>query len=152
MPNLFPENIDFEKNNIEELEEPIIDFKGSYLFDFKTGEFVKNPDGSIVRANDLEAYLQWCYKAMATPRYKLAYSDLYGQEFKSIIGSSLSKPAIELEIKRMTIETLMVHPRTRDVTNFNFKWSENKKEVYYDYEVITIDEERFMLDNTVKVG
>ncbi|NFL76748.1 DUF2634 domain-containing protein [Clostridium sporogenes] len=149
MPNLFPDNL--EENNIEELEEPIIDFKGSYLFDFKTGEFVTNPDGTIAKANDLEAYVQWCYKAMATPRYKLAYSDLYGQEFKNIIGQDISKDAIELEIKRMTEETLMVHPRTKDVDNFIFEWSDNKEKVLYTYEIITIDEERFMLHNELKV-
>lgn len=150
MPNLFPEDTNLEENNIEELEEPIIYFKGSYLFDFKTGEFVTNPDGTIAKANDLEAYVQWCYKAMATPRYKLAYSDLYGQEFKNIIGQDISKDAIELEIKRMTEETLMVHPRTKDVYNFIFKWSENK-EVYYEFEIITIDEEKFMLHSELKV-
>ncbi|QDY32658.1 DUF2634 domain-containing protein [Clostridium sporogenes] len=151
MTNLFPEDTNLEENNIEELEEPIINFKGSYLFDFKTGEFVTNPDGTIAKANDLEAYVQWCYKAMATPRYKLAYSDLYGQEFKNIIGSGLPKDAIELEIKRMTEETLMVHPRTKDVDNFVFTWNENKEAVYFEFEIITIDEEKFMLHSELKV-
>ncbi|CAL83876.1 DUF2634 domain-containing protein [Clostridium botulinum] len=150
MPNLFPEDTNLEENNIEELEEPL-EFKGSYLFDFKTGEFVTNPDGSIARANDLESYVQWCYKAMATPRYKLAYSDLYGQEFKNIIGQDISKDAIELEVKRMTEETLMVHPRTKDVYNFIFEWSDNKEKVLYTYEILTIDEEKFMLHNELKV-
>ncbi|EPY6430800.1 DUF2634 domain-containing protein [Clostridium sporogenes] len=151
MPNLFPENTDLEEENIEELEEPIIDFKGSYLFDFKTGEFVTNPDGTIAKANDLEAYVQWCYKAMATPRYKLAYSDLYGQEFKNIMGKDISKSAIELEIQRMTEEAIMVHPRTKDVDNFVFTWNENKEAVYFEFEVITIDEEKFMLHGELKV-
>ncbi|MFV3031036.1 DUF2634 domain-containing protein [Clostridium botulinum] len=150
MPNLFPDT-NLEENNIEELEEPIIDFKGSYLFDFKTGEFVTNPDGTIAKANDLEAYVQWCYKAMATPRYKLAYSDLYGQEFKNIIGQDISKDAIELETKRMTEETLMVHPRTKDVDNFAFTWNENKEVVCFEFEIITIDEEKFMLHSELKV-
>lgn len=150
MPNLFPEDTSFE-NNIDSIEEPL-EFKGSYLFDSLKGEFVKNPDGTIAKANDLSAYIQWCYKAIATPRYKLAYSDLYGQEFKNIMCKDMSKSAIELEIKRMTQETLMVHPRTRDVNNFVFEWSESKEEVYYTYEVISIDEERFTLNNNVKVG
>ncbi|KGO14293.1 phage-like element pbsx protein XkdS [Clostridium botulinum] len=149
MHNLFPED-SIEENNIEELKDPL-QFKGSYLFDFKKGEFVTNPDGSIARANDLEAYVQWCYKAMATQRYKLAYSDLYGQEFKNIMGKDICKSAIELEVKRMTEETLMVHPRTKDIDNFIFKWSENKKEVYYEFEIITIDQEKFMLHNELKV-
>lgn len=151
MPNLFPEDTNLEENNIEKLEEPVIDFKGSYLFNFKTGEFVTNPDGTIVKANDLETYVQWCYKAMATPRYKLAYSDLYGQEFKNIMGKDISKSAMELEVKRMTEETLMVHPRTKDVYNFIFEWSDNKEKVLYTYEIITIDQEKFMLHNELKV-
>lgn len=151
MPNLFPEDMSFEETNIESMNEPL-EFKGSYLFDFEKGEFVKNPDGTIAKCDDLQAYVQWCYKAMATPRYKLAYSDLYGHEFKDLIGKNLSKEAIELEIKRMTTETLMVHPRTQEVTDFQFCWSNNKEEVYYTYKVITIDDERILLNNTVKVG
>ncbi|EGO86274.1 DUF2634 domain-containing protein [Clostridium botulinum C] len=151
MPNLFPESIEFEENNIEELLEEPSEFKGSYLFDFKKREFVKNPDGTIAKCDAFKAYIQWCNKALLTPRYKLAYDDLYGQEFKSIIGSGLSKPAIELEIKRMTIETLMVHPKTKDVTNFKFKWSNNKEELYYIFEVLTTTYEKTILDNIVKV-
>jgi hypothetical protein len=151
MPNLFPEDAGFEENNIESLEEPL-EFKGSYLFDFEKGEFVTNPDGTIAKCDDFQAYIQWCNKALATPRYKLAYSDLVGQEFKKIIGSGLTREAIELEIKRMTIETLIVHPRTKSVDNFKFVWSDNKEEVYYTYEIQTIDDEKIMLDNIVKAG
>jgi sporulation protein YlmC with PRC-barrel domain len=150
MPNLFPEDMSFEETSIENIDQPL-EFKGSYLFDFEKGEFVKNPDGTIARCDDLQSYVQWCNKAMATPRYKLAYSNLYGHEFKELIGKNLSIEAIELEIKRMTIETLIVHPRTKDVINFDFQWSENKVEVYYTYEVKTIDNERIVLNNTVKV-
>ncbi|ASN68297.1 hypothetical protein 10S11_35 [uncultured Caudovirales phage] len=151
MPNLFPEDTSLEEGNIDGLEEPLIDFKGSYLFDFKKGDFVKNPDGTIAKCSDLQAYIQWCNKVLLSPRYKLAYSDLYGQDFKEIIGSGLSKEAIELELKRMTQEALMVHPRTKEVTNFLFKWIENKEEVYYEFEILTIDEEKFMLHNELKV-
>lgn len=151
MPNLFPENTDFEENNIEELLEEPLEFEGSYLFDFVKGEFVTNPDGTIAKCDDLKAYIQWCNKVMLSPRYKLAYSDLYGQEFKSIIGSGLSKAAIELEVKRMTIETLMVHPRTREVINFQFKWCNNKDSLYYTFEVLTTLYEKINLNNTVKV-
>lgn len=151
MPNLFPEDTDLEENNIEELEEPIIDIKGSFLFDFKKGDFVTNPDGTIAKVNDLEGYVQWCYKALATSRYKLAYSDLYGQEFKNIMGKDISKSAIELEIKRMAEETLMVHPRTKDVIDFSFKWDEKKESVYFEFKLITIDEEKFMLNSEMKV-
>lgn len=151
MPNLFPEDTSFEETSSTDTESSI-EFKGSYLFDFEKGDFVKNPDGTIAKADDLQAYIQWCSKAMASPRYKLIYGNLYGHDFTDLIGSSLSKDAIELEIKRMTQETLIVHPRTDTVDNFTFKWIEDKGEVYYEYEVTTIDDETISLNNSLKVG
>ncbi|GAA0735746.1 DUF2634 domain-containing protein [Clostridium oceanicum] len=151
MPSLFPEDMNFEENNIEELEEPL-QFKGSYLFDFSKGEFVKNPDGTLVKCDDLQAYKQWCEIAMLTDRYMYVFSELFGQEFHGALKNNLNNSALELEIKRITKETLMVHPRSKDVTNFSFKWSDNKEEVHYKYEVITIYEEKFTLNKIMKVG
>lgn len=151
MPNLFPDNISFEDDgNIIESNNTY--FEGSYLFDFEKGEFIKNPDGSIAKCNDLQAYIQWCNKAILTPRYKLAYSYLYGHDFEDLIGSGISKKAIELEIQRMTSEALMVHPRTSEVNNFSFEWSSSKEEVYYSFDVITIDEVNIQLNNNIGVG
>lgn len=151
MPNLFPDGTSFENTSSTNTEDSI-DFKGSYLFDFQKGDFVKNPDGTIVRADDLQAYVQWCNKAMASPRYKLIYSNLYGHEFENLTGNILSHDAIELEIKRMTQEALIVNPRTNSVDNFVFKWSDTNEEVYYTYYVKTIDNNKIELNKTVKVG
>lgn len=151
MPDLFPEGISFEYTSSTDIENSL-EFKGSYLFDFEKGDFVKNPDGTIVKSDDLEAYIQWCNKAMASPRYKLIYSDLYGHDFKELMGSILSHSAIELEIKRMTQETLLVHPRTKSVDNFVFEWSDVAGEVYCTYKVFTMDEKEIQLNKTVKVG
>lgn len=146
--NLFPED------DVIYVEEEAIDneikFKPSYAFDFNTGEFKINPDGTIPLCNELEAFAQWCNKAMLTPRYKLGYSWVYGHELKALIGSSMCKKAIELEIKRMTIETLKVHPKTKDVDNFTFNWSGNGKEVSYTYEITTIYDENFLLKSEMK--
>jgi Protein of unknown function (DUF2634). len=151
MPNLFPEDTSFQEISSTDTESSL-EFKGSYIFDFEKGDFVKNPDGTIAKADDLQAYIQWCSKAMLSPRYKLVYSNLYGHDFKELIGSSLSKDAIELEIKRMTQETLIVHPRTDNVDNFTFEWIDGKGEVYYEYEVTTIDDETISLNNSLQVG
>lgn len=154
MPNLFPLEItDFNVRSIEDEDDTEeLEYEGSYLFNFEKGEYVKNPDGTIIKCDDKKAYEQWCNKALNTPRYKYAYSDLYGQEFSGLIGSGISKEAVELEIQRITIETLMVHPRTREVTSFSFEWSSNQDEVYYEFEVSTIDDENFTFENTMKVG
>lgn len=131
MTNLFPMDTNFEELDIQNNDE--IEFKGSYKFDFETGEFIKNIDGTIARCNEEEAYIQWCQKVMRTPRFLLAYSDLFGHEIDSLRGSKLSKEAIELEVKRMTKEALMVHPKTIDVDNFKFTWYDGN--LYYEYNV-----------------
>ena len=83
-----------------------------------------------------------------TLRYKyVAYSDLYG---KDIISSNLDKKAMELEIKRVTREALMVHPFTQDVNSFSFDWRNG--EVFYTYEVTTVDNQTKTLINIEKVG
>lgn len=131
MANLFPIDTNFEELEIQNNDE--IEFKGSYKFDFSTGQFIKNVDGTIAKCTEEEAYIQWCRKAMITPRFLLAYSELFGHEIDSLRGSKLSKEAIELEVKRMTKETLMVHPKTIDVDSFRFTW--NNGNLHYEYNV-----------------
>ncbi|HBJ2623618.1 UNVERIFIED_ORG: hypothetical protein B2H98_06815 [Clostridium botulinum] len=145
MPNLFPTNneeiINLEKNNQQE-------FKGSYAINFETGEFIKNKDGTIKVLNEDEAYIQWCEKAMLTARYKYgAYSNRYG---KDIIGSDITdKKFIELEIKRITQEALMVHPLTKSVDSFSFEWKGSN--VYYSFEVTTTKNRNKVIKSNKKV-
>lgn len=145
MPSLFPDG------SLEEItlkEDTPIELKRTYAINFETGEFVKNPDGSIKLLNEFDSYIQWCQKALMTLRYKyVAYSDLYG---KDIISSNLDKKAMELEIKRVTREALMVHPFTQDVNSFSFDWRNG--EVFYTYEVTTVDNQTKTLINIEKVG
>ncbi|QXE19547.1 DUF2634 domain-containing protein [Clostridium sp. 001] len=149
MPNLFPDS-DYSNNNTDtNVQEPLV-LKGSYLFDFSKGEFVKNPDGTVKKCDKLIAYKQWCQMATNTDRNKYLYSDSFGEEFYQLTGTGYSQEAIELEVKRMTAEALMVHPLTKDVTNFSFTW-QNNGELYYTYTVITADETSFSLNNSVNV-
>ncbi|MFL8676197.1 DUF2634 domain-containing protein, partial [Clostridioides sp. GD02404] len=85
---------------------------------------------------------QWCQKAILTPRYKRsAYSSVYGSEIKDLIASNLSQSAKELEISRLIKETILVHPYTKEVSNFIFNWLENSRLVNYEFDVLTIDDE-----------
>lgn len=145
MANLFPTG---SLENITIKETADVEFKGSYAINFETGEFIKNPDGSIKILDEFEGYIQWCEKAMLTARYKYgAYSNRYG---KDIIGSTLDNKALELEIKRITQEALMVHPMTKSVDNFLFTWGNG--EVNYTYEVYTIQGQNKILTSIKKVG
>ena len=145
MPSLFPTG-SLETITIKENEK--IEFKGSYEINFETGEFVKNPDGTVKLLDYFEGYIQWCYLAMATARYKfMAYSDRFGRD---AIGSVVDKKAMELEIKRITQEALSVHPMTSSVDSFVFDWRNG--EVYYEYTVQAISGEKKVLTSTEKVG
>lgn len=148
MANLFPENTSFQVTDLDIINEEF-DFKGSYLFDFEKGDFVKDSTGAIIKCDDKYAYVQWCNKALDTPRFRYAYSNLYGQEFDELMQNKMSTSAIELEIQRMVTETIMVHPRSSTVINFNFKWTEDKQEVAYDFEVKTINGESIIIDSTL---
>ena len=150
MANLFPENTNFEVIDLEAKDEQL-EFKGSYLFDFEKGDFVRDANGSIIKCDDRQAFVQWCNKALKTPRFKYAYSSLYGQEFGELMNSGISTSAIELEIQRMITEALMVHPRTSKVKEFSFKWSDNKQEVFYEFEVTTIDEESIIFNDILEL-
>ncbi|WP_017752530.1 DUF2634 domain-containing protein [Clostridium tyrobutyricum] len=150
MPDLFPDNMNYSDNIIEDTSSSDTEYKGSYKFDFDKNEFVKNSDGSTVKCSDAEAYKQWCQLAMATPLGLLGYSNLFGHELNTLTGSQYSKGAVELEVKRMTIEALMVNPRTKDVTDFKFIW-QNSGELYYQYTVVSVDNVFLNLDNTAKV-
>lgn len=145
MANLFPTG---SLDIITLTDNSNVDYKGTYAFDFETGEFIRNMDGSIKILNEFEAYVQWCQKAMLTSRYKYsAYSSKFG---KDIIGSEFENDAIELEVQRITQEALMVHPMTKSVENFTYTW--NDSELYYTYEVTSIKGQSTTLENTMKVG
>ncbi|WP_105176845.1 DUF2634 domain-containing protein [Clostridium cagae] len=145
MPNLFP-TANEETINLEEDTQQ--KFKGSYAINFGTGEFIKNSDGTIKILDEFEAYVQWCEKAMLTARYKYgAYSDRYG---KDIIGSDITdKKFVELELKRITQEALMVHPLTKSVDSFSFEWKGS--DVYYSFEVTTTKNRNKVLKSNKKV-
>ncbi|EGT3655860.1 DUF2634 domain-containing protein, partial [Clostridioides difficile] len=83
MPNLFPQSETFETVELKNNDENELDLKGSFLFDFEKGEFVKNADGTLKKCDKVQAYKQWCQKAILTPRHKRsAYSNIYGSEVK----------------------------------------------------------------------
>lgn len=143
MANLFPTG---SLENVNIIENTTVEFKGSYAINFETMEFIKNPDGTIKILDAFEAYIQWCQLAMMTARYKyMAYSSKFGRD---IIGKSVDQKAMELEIKRVTQEALLVHPMTKSVDNFEFTWENG--EVYYTYLVTAVTGQAKELSSTEK--
>ena len=147
MPNLFPQ-VETAAEAVETAHDSQVRFGKSWCFDFEKGDFVHTPTGKMATADDIQAYTEWCYKALLTPRYRyLIYSRSYGQEFEELIRRNLTRDGNESEIKRIITEALMVDPRTAEVTNFKFTWSNN--EVYVTFDAITARNENVQLQTKV---
>lgn len=125
-----------------------VSFGRSWRFDFGLGEFVMTPTGKIAVAADTDAWVEWCRKALQTERYRcMAYSRNYGQEFDGLIGSGLSRSAVESEIRRLTRETLMSDPRTARVDDFSFRWEEDR--CYYTCTISNVRDETGSITGSV---
>lgn len=147
MPNLFPEDTTNELV-VEDVEEIDVEFGRSWKFDFEKGEFVTDPVGRVIEADPINAWVEWCKKAIHTIRFKhLIYSDDFGQEFDELIASQLTRDANESEIRRMTTECLMVSPRTESVDNFSFEW--DKDRVYFSFDIYNIRENSIRITESV---
>lgn len=102
-----------------------------YGIDFNTGQL----SGKIVEG--YEALLVWTWLALQTSRYKYyIYSDDYGQEYETLIGSAYSSELTESELERMTEECLLINPYITGIENFTCKKTEEK--VTVSFSLITI--------------
>ena len=139
-----------DENPIDLQNDEEVVFKRSYKFDFKKGDFVTTNTGVVVGTEGTESWRQWCEKAMMTDRYKhRIYSRLYGQEIEDLIPLGLSREANELEIARITEETLMLDPRTASVSDFSFSWAGD--ECYYSFIVSNIYDETETINSLVVI-
>jgi len=146
MPNLFPTQVVTATSELPETQSLKVKFGKSWQFDFDKGDFVKTPTGKVAETTGLDAYIEWCKKALLTPRYRyLIYSRNYGSEFEDLIGRGLSREAIESEIKRMATEALMVDPRTAAVENFVFEWQEAA--VYFTCDITTVQGDKVIVSS-----
>lgn len=151
MPNLFPTEEVMPEPEAPETSASQVKFGRSWRFDFEAGDFVLTPIGKVAETTELDAYIEWCKKALLTPRYRHPiYSRNYGSEFEGLIGRGLTREAIESEIKRMVTEALMVDPRTARVDNFTFSWDGDT--VSFTCEVTTVRGETAEIGSKVVIG
>ena len=102
------------------------------FFNWLTGKFEFNPDGSPRMATPKETFETWCLKVCITERgTRLAYSDKIGTEFAALAGID-DNERVKSSIIRTITESLMVHPQTAWVKNFRFRTEADKLFVSFD--------------------
>jgi len=147
VPNLFPEEVVQAADVSVEIDADV-SFGRSWRFDYDAGEFMLTPTGKVAHADARDAWVEWCQKAMHTERYHyLAYTRSHGHEFDDLIGSKLSRPALESEIQRMVIEALLVNPRTASVGSFQFTWESDR--CIFQCEVTSVRDETGSISGSV---
>lgn len=124
MPSLYP-TLNLPKVAVSRLISKPDSYKPAPLFDFDTGDFVRDAAGRIVMASGKEAYMEWCMKQCQTERYtRLAYSNKIGVEMVAAMKTSEDNPnAVRSAIERTITEALMIHPATEYVRKFEFSRS-----------------------------
>ena len=109
-------NIFLEKTDAE-VEEMSI-FK-EYAIDFKTGEYIKEGnDIKVLEKN--EALKVWIFKALKTERFRYTevYSDNYGSELETNIGTIYQKSVKDALMINQIRDTLLVNPYISACYNF----------------------------------
>ncbi|MCQ4086681.1 DUF2634 domain-containing protein [Saccharibacillus sp. JS10] len=126
MANLFPDNGGFfwgDEESVAQADSNVVTFGKGWKFDYAQGEFMTTPSGRVAVANSREAWIEWCQKAIRTPRYRhVIYSRDYGSELEDLLGSDYPHSVIESEVERMVTETLLADDRTSSVDQFSFAW------------------------------
>ncbi|MEK4356221.1 DUF2634 domain-containing protein [Paenibacillus sp. FSL M7-1455] len=150
MANLFPATEDMVWEDATEpatYEGSGAVFGRSWKFDFDAGEFVMSPTRKMAVADEKEAWVLWCEKAIRTPRYRhLIYSRDYGSELEELIGSG-NRAIQESEIRRMVSETLLADARTQNVDQFVFEWE--GESCRFTCRITNIREEEAVLEGSV---
>lgn len=114
----------------------------SFLFDFRTGDFVLR-DGKPVLADETTALRIWIEKAIRTEldRYAIYEGTGYGIQTEDLIGKSLPYSFVESELRRELTETLTQHPRIQGITDIEM--SRDKSWLVVNLRVLLIDSTTF---------
>ena len=110
-------NIFLKKAETEVEEMPT--FK-EYAIDFKTREYIKDENNDIKVLEKNEALKVWIFKALKTERFRYVdvYSDNYGSELETNIGTIYQKSVKDALMINQIRDTLLVNPYILECYNF----------------------------------
>lgn len=130
MENVFPEDLDIEEDELDQLEDELteerVGYKKSIYFDDNIGDLKRDGTGKIVESSGIEAWVQWCLKILNTQRYScMAYSDDIGIDMEAAFQAG-TREETENVLRREIKEALEADPygRTELVESVEFQWKE----------------------------
>ena len=107
--------------NIEETE-TLPTLGKSFLYDFKTGDFIMK-NGKLVVVEGIEALKVWIEKVIRTKKFhfKIYENVEYGCSIDDLIGSNYPSAFIESELKREITSVLVEHPCINNIEGWEFE-------------------------------
>ena len=128
MDNVFPEDLDDEELELQELDEAFYDefygYRKSISFDDSVRDFKQDGTKKLIEADGVEAWIQWCMKILQTKRYICqAYSDDIGLDIEQIFQAE-DRKEIENLLKKEIVDALEADPyhRMEVVQSVEFLW------------------------------
>lgn len=108
-----------------------------FAYDFEKNELKLDQTGNTYLVAGNEALQIWIYKALQTARYNyIAYSEDFGSETHTLIGSARSYEITQSEIQRYITEALYFNNYIKEIKNFVF--TKLDAGVQVEFEVVTI--------------
>lgn len=129
---MFPEIVNIEDIPIIEEQMVVPEIKPSFLFDFKTGDFVMK-NGKIVKVYGIESLQIWIEKTLRTEldRFKVYEGTDHGTSLEDLIGQNYPISFFESEIQREVNESLLRHQAIESLTNFEFQKNQSRLNVKF---------------------
>lgn len=106
------------QDNTEEIQ----GFMPGPLFDFDTGDFVRDGANRVIMVDGRDEYVIWVLKSLLTQRWAYeAYSDDVGIDAENAVQQP-TRRAIQSALERTITEALLVNPCTERVYGFTYQW------------------------------
>lgn len=91
------------------------------LFDFESGDFVRDGANRVVMVDGRDAYILWVLKCLSTQEGSCLSYLGFGIDAEGSMAE-VNRAAVQSALERTVTESLMIHPCTEKVYGFQYEW------------------------------